>query len=147
MTEEKAHEPLVIRRFIPAPRTRVFAAWLDPKTLARFMRPGNVRHVTAEVDARIGGRFRITMAHGGGDAEHWGEYLVIEPPSRLSFTWCSANTDLERTVVTIELRDAGGGTELTLTHRGLPKRTRDDHERGWTDIARLLDEMLRDVRP
>src|SRR5215467_6365660 len=86
---------VVVRRTIAAPRERVFDTWLDPALLARFMLPGDVSHATAEVDARVGGRFRIVMNHGRGGAEHWGEYLVIDPPKRLSFTWISASTDLQ----------------------------------------------------
>src|SRR5690349_15555451 len=96
-------EVLIVRRTIAAPRERVFAAWLDPAKLSRFMQPGDVTHTVAEVDARVGGRFRIVMEHGRGGTEHHGEYLVIDPPSRLSFTWTSANTDDRPTTVTIEL--------------------------------------------
>jgi uncharacterized protein YndB with AHSA1/START domain len=77
------------------------AAWLDPKSLAQWMLPGDVAHTTVEIDPRVGGKFRIVMAHGRGDADHWGEYPIIDPPSLLSFTWISANTELQPSVVTI----------------------------------------------
>src|SRR2546421_6259658 len=124
-------EEVVIRRVIPVPRERVFEAWLDPETLATFMRPGEITTATAEVDARVGGTFRIVMDHGGGSVDHWGEYLAIDPPSLLSFTWTSMNTDLQPSVVTIELLDRGaGGTELILTHRRLPERQMESHRNG-----------------
>jgi uncharacterized protein YndB with AHSA1/START domain len=135
-------EAVVIRRLIPAPREQVFAAWLDPKSVAQWMQPGNVAHTTVEIDPRVGGTFRIVMAHGGGDADHWGQYLIIEPPSLLSFTWVSANTDLQPSVVTIELREMASGTELTLTHRRLPAGKIEAHREGWTDIVRKLSEAL-----
>jgi uncharacterized protein YndB with AHSA1/START domain len=133
---------LVVRRVIPAPRERVFAAWLDPASLAQWMCPGDVTSAIADVDARVGGRFRIVIAHGRSDAEHTGEYLAIEPPSRLSFTWISANTEHRPTVVTVEFLKRGGGTELVLTHRRLPPTKVDAHRTGWTDIVRKLDESL-----
>jgi uncharacterized protein YndB with AHSA1/START domain len=74
--------------------------------------------------------------------EHTGEYLAIEPPSRLSFTWISKYTDERPTVVTIEFHEQDGGTELVLTHRGLPPKEVEGHRQGWTDIVRLLDAML-----
>jgi uncharacterized protein YndB with AHSA1/START domain len=74
--------------------------------------------------------------------EHWGEYLAIEPPSLLSFTWHSAHTDHRPTVVTVELLASGSGTELILTHRRLPTRMVDAHRKGWTDILRTLDAVL-----
>ena len=95
-----------------------------------------------KIEAFIGGKFRIVMAHGQGDADHWGEYLAIEPPSLLSFTWISAHTELQPSVVTIELQERDNGTELTLTHRRLPAGKVEAHRKGWTDIVRKLGEAL-----
>jgi uncharacterized protein YndB with AHSA1/START domain len=139
------HDPadvLVVRRQYPVPRERVFAAWLDPASLEKFMCPGAVSGVRVEVEARVGGRYRITMLKPDGDVEHRGEYLVIEPPSRLSFTWISVNTENRPSVVTIELVEVGGGTELILTHRRLPPTQVDGHTQGWTDILGKLAAAL-----
>ena len=132
-------EVLIVRRVLPVERKRVFAAWLDPVSLATWMRPGETIGAIVEVDPRVGGRFRILMQNEqGGGYEHQGEYLVIEPPSLLSFTWISAATDLRPTIVTVELYERDGGTELVLTHRRLPPERVDSHRHGWTDIVRLL---------
>ena len=136
-------ETLVIRRFIPVARERVFAAWLDPESLAQWMRPGKTAEATAVVDPRVGGKFRIVMAQGSEKFEHTGEYLLIEPPGRLSFTWISAATDLRPTEVTIDFWERDGGTELVLTHRRLPPSQLDSHRYGWTDIVRSLEDRLR----
>ena len=77
-----------------------------------------------------------------GCVEHTGEYLAIEPPSRLSFTWISKHTEQRPTVVTIEFHERGTGTELVLTHRGLPPREVEGHRQGWTDILRVLEAVL-----
>ena len=135
-------DTLVVRRRLPAPRERVFAAWLDPVSLAQFMCPGVVASASAEVDPRVGGAFRIVMKKPQGDVEHRGEYLVIEPPSRLSFTWISAATENRPSVVTIELSEVDAVTELTLTHRRLPPVRVDAHREGWTDILEKLDGAL-----
>ncbi len=136
-------EQLVVRRFIPVPRERVFAAWLDPASLAQWMRPGGMTDATAEVDPRVGGKFRIVMAQGAKKFEHSGEYLVVESPARLSFTWISAATDGRPTVVTIEFLEKFGGTELVLTHRRLPVSQIGSHRSGWTDVATALEDHLR----
>jgi uncharacterized protein YndB with AHSA1/START domain len=130
---------VVVRRFMAIPREEVFAAWLDAEMLAAFMKPGNVSAATAEVDARVGGRFRIVMVHGGRDHPHWGEYLKIDPPSLLSFTWHSAATNEQPTVVTVEFIARDGGTEVVLTHRRLPKEKAEEHRQGWTDILAKLE--------
>ncbi len=141
---EEAGPVLVVRRQIAVPRERVFAAWLDSESLAHWMRPGDVTHATVAVDPRVGGAFRIVMQgrRDGVDHEHRGEYLVIEPPSLLSFTWISRSTDYEPTVVTIEFHERGTGTELVLTHRRLAPKAVEGHRKGWTDILRVLDEAL-----
>jgi uncharacterized protein YndB with AHSA1/START domain len=138
-------ETLVVRRVLPVARERVFAAWLDPVSLAQWMRPGETTETFVEVDARVGGRFRVVMRHGrrgNEDYEHRGEYLVIRPPSLLSFTWISAATDHQPTVVTVELLERGANTELVLTHRRLPPDKLESHRMGWTDIMRTLSERL-----
>ena len=141
MTFGDAAEVLVVRRQIPFPRERVFAAWLDGASLAQWMRGNGASSSTVEVDPRVGGKFRIVM-HMAHDHEHRGEYLAIEPPSRLSFTWISKHTDLLPTVVTIEFLERGSGTELVLTHRRLPQASFESHRQGWTTIVRQLEEVL-----
>jgi len=135
-------DALVVRRVLRVPRERLFAAWLDPALMARWMRPGDTRGATVELDPRVGGKFRIVMHHGRGEAEHWGEYLVIEPPARLSFTWISTSTERRPTVVTVELFERGVETELVLTHRRLPPDKVEAHRQGWTDIVAKLDQEL-----
>jgi uncharacterized protein YndB with AHSA1/START domain len=143
VSEEDDADAVVLRRTIPVPREEVFAAWLDPASLGQWMRPGDVARARAEVDPRVGGKFRIVMTHGGRDDAHWGEYLEIDPPSRLSFTWVSAHTDLVPTVVTIDFLEKDGATEVVLTHRRLPPARRDAHKNGWAAILRKLEEALR----
>jgi uncharacterized protein YndB with AHSA1/START domain len=152
-TSGDAAEVLVVRRQIPFPREQVFAAWLDGASLAQWMRPSGTVRSTVEVDPRIGGKFRIVMHAGSSpsspdcshmeqDHEHRGEYLAIEPPSLLSFTWISKATDLLPTVVTIEFQERGSGTELVLTHQRLPQASVESHRQGWTSIVRQLEEVL-----
>jgi hypothetical protein len=57
------------------------------------------------------------------------------------FTWISKATNGLPTTVTVELLERDGGTELVLTHRRLPPEKIDDHRKGWTDIARKLDDV------
>jgi uncharacterized protein YndB with AHSA1/START domain len=143
MVIDEATPVLVIRRRIAVARERVFEAWLDSESLAHWMRPGDMTHATVSVDPRVGGGFRIVMeGPTHGVVEHFGEYLAIEPPSLLSFTWISKHTDHRPTVVTIEFHERGAGTELVLTHRRLPAAEVEGHRQGWTDIMRLLDEAL-----
>jgi uncharacterized protein YndB with AHSA1/START domain len=142
VTTRKETAPLIVRRVLAARRERVFAAWLDPALMARWMCPGDGGSATVDLDPRVGGKFRIVMHHEGGHHDHWGEYLVIEPPQRLSFTWISPYTERHPTVVTVELFERSGGTELVLTHRKLPPGQVDAHRQGWTEIVANLARAL-----
>jgi uncharacterized protein YndB with AHSA1/START domain len=142
-TTQEAAPVLVVRRHIAVPRQRVFDAWLDSEAMAHWMRPGKVTHSTVTLERRVGGSFRIQMHGGDGECfDHRGEYLAIEPPSLLSFTWISEGTDHKPTVVTIEFLEQDGGTELVLTHRQLSAKAIEGHRGGWTDAIRVLEETL-----
>jgi uncharacterized protein YndB with AHSA1/START domain len=82
------------------------------------------------------------MIQGRQRFEHTGEYLAIQPPARISFTWISQATDHQSTEVTIEFLERNGGTDLILTHRRLPAGQLESHRSGWTDVLRDLEERL-----
>jgi uncharacterized protein YndB with AHSA1/START domain len=142
MNEHLAAGTLVVRRTIPVRREEVFAAWLDPASLATWMCPGATRS-TAQVDPRVGGSFRVVMDHADEQVEHTGTYLAIEPPARLSFTWISPYTDMLPSVVTVEFHERADATEVVLTHERLPARHVDAHKKGWGEILAKLEMALR----
>jgi len=140
---DESDDRLVVRKLIAAPREEVFAAWSDPENMRHWMCPGDVVTAEAQLDFRVGGQFRIRMKDEREDYDHTGAYLVIEPPSKLSFTWISKGTELKTTLVTVELFEREGGTELVLTHERFPSAGRvEPHKRGWSRIADLLAEHL-----
>lgn len=140
---EERSDTLVIRRTIPASREEVFAAWVDPESVRHWMCPGDIQTAEAQLDPRIGGSFRIVMIGPDRAVEHTGEYRVIDPPSKLVFTWRSKGTDYQPTLVTVELLERGDGCELVLTHERLPSPDAvGRHKSGWTQIAARLAEHL-----
>ena len=78
------------------------------------------------------------------DAEHIGEYLEIDRPRRLVFTFHTekGSTDLSR--VSIDIAPRGTGCELTLTHEIDSKWSeyKDRTEAGWTNIVGALAATL-----
>ena len=137
-------QPVRIVRVLPASAEEVFDAWLDPESLAVWMAPGSVERAVAEVDGRVGGRFRIVMKGPDRDHEHTGEFLVLDRPRRLVLTWTSAETQGRATTVSVELRRLDDErTELTLVHEGLPdEAAADKHRSGWGDILEKLGAAL-----
>jgi len=137
--EEKS-ETIVIRKMIAATPEEVFEAWTDPESVRHWMRGrADMQESVAELDVRPGGAFRITMKGKNRNYVHTGQYRVVEPPSRLVFTWISEGTHQQETLVTVELKPRGRECELTLTHEKLPgKDAASSHEQGWNHIAELL---------
>lgn len=133
-----------VQRTLNATPERVFDAWLDPEALGQFMRPGSEkRSADAVTDPRVGGRFIITMLGEGSVYPHTGEYLEIDRPRKLVFTWYSKATAMTKTTVTVELKSiAGGKTEITLTHVGLSEKEMANHNGGWTAIMDLLQGVV-----
>lgn len=131
-------------RILPAPPAVVFAAWTDAESLKEWMCPGSTSVPVAELDMRVGGQFRIIMRGEKREYVHSGEYLEIDPPNRLVFTWISDATHGKRTMVTVEFRPhRDEKTEIVLTHDQLPdEESVAKHRGGWEDIATKLAAYL-----
>jgi uncharacterized protein YndB with AHSA1/START domain len=143
LAEHERGDTLVVRKLLPATREEVFAAWTDPESMRRWMCAGESTEARATLDVRVGGTFRIDMIAGSSVYEHTGEYLEVEPPRRLVFTWVSRATNHKRTVVTVELHERGEQTELVLTHEGLPgAEAVRQHHGGWSTIVEKLAAKL-----
>jgi uncharacterized protein YndB with AHSA1/START domain len=130
-----------VRREIAAPAAELFDAWLDPEKLAAWMRPGDAQRASVKLDPRVGGEFEIVMYTPSGPVPHTGRYQVIERPRRLVFTWNSAYAGQHGSLVTVEFKPAGRGTEIVLTHEKLPNaEMADAHSKGWARILELMAE-------
>jgi uncharacterized protein YndB with AHSA1/START domain len=101
--------------------------------------------VVHALDARLGGSYTIEMQKPDGTVHVVsGGYTAFERPSRLAFTWrWDTSPDEGDTEFTIELRPAGEGTELVLTHdRFITAAHRDSHEQGWNGcLDRLIAKL------
>jgi uncharacterized protein YndB with AHSA1/START domain len=140
----KTDHQLQVRKIVPASREEVFDAWLNPKSLSTWMTPGPVTGAPAEIDGRVGGKFKIDMQSPGGNYLHTGVYRKVDRPRLLEFTWNSPATNGEDSIVTVEFNDRAGQTEVVLTHRLLPSAdSAKNHEQGWTDILGKLATNLR----
>jgi uncharacterized protein YndB with AHSA1/START domain len=144
---------LSLNRSYPVAPEKVWRAWTDPEAIKRWWGPGghDDRVSVAELDVRVGGRFRIVFGgKEGRDHEVQGVYVVVQPcrndrAGKLVFTWTWPNTTPEReSVVTIVFKAVGKGTELEFKHEELfDESVRDGHQRGWTESFAKLDEFLK----
>lgn len=159
---------LEIRRRIPAPREAVFAAFIEPEQLARWYGPGVFGNEEVEVDATVGGRFRVVMVAPSGDRyPTGGEFIEIEPPERLVYRDTSPELSDEFMVmvraqlaeigadpntpvaplVTVTFAVAGSETDLTISTQFETPEAREALRRmqmieGWAESLDTLTELL-----
>ena len=131
-----AHPQVVeVERRIAASPEIVFSFFTDPVRYREW------QGVDAELDARPGGRFRVTMT-GTSRQTASGVYLEVDSPRRLVYTWgWEENAELSEaqvavppgsSTVEVDLAPDGDGTILRLRHSGLPHEGACQfHEWGW----------------
>jgi uncharacterized protein YndB with AHSA1/START domain len=129
---------LRLERTLAAPPVRVWHALTDADELTRWFWPASYGTLV-EVDLRPGGSLRIDAP---GLMGVQGEYVDIDPPRLLAFTW-QWNGEAERTAVRVELSPVDGGTRLVLVHEGFADpATRESHTTGWSDCLDRLPAHL-----
>ena len=137
---------LTLKRKLSAPAEKVFAAWTDPEKIIHWFGPAETAggSVRADMDVRVGGRFRISFRGRDGEYhEVGGTYREVVPNERLVFSWAWHSTPERESLVTITLKADGDATMLTLHHeRFFDEKARDGHERGWSGTLEKLARYL-----
>jgi uncharacterized protein YndB with AHSA1/START domain len=116
---------------IDAPPEEVFPYLTDAGLIVRWMGQW------ADLQPKPGGAFVIDI----NGVPIRGEYVVVDPPHRVVFTWGVAGNDAfpsGSTTVDITLTPEGDGTVLELVHRDLPEEERPKHEIGWAHFLPRL---------
>jgi uncharacterized protein YndB with AHSA1/START domain len=149
MKDEGSVEVRVSHTF-SASAERVFDAWLDPQKACQFLfATATGRVVRAEIDARVGGSYRIVDRRGGEDVEHTGEYLELERPRLLVFTLSVPRYSASISTVRVEISPSGSGCEVAVVHRmgPTPPELRARTGEGWRRILEVLAELLPPAEP
>ena len=122
----------IVRTYRVAPE-KIWRAWTEPQALALWFAPGkNLDSTNADIDLRVGGRYRIAFQAPNGEThEASGIYEVVEPNKRLVFSWGWKGTPERISRITIDLKSAPEGTELTFVHDRFSLKTC----AGWTACA------------
>lgn len=138
-------------RVFTAPPERVYRAFLDPAALAKWLPPDGFTCTVHELDARVGGRYRMSFTNfGGGNAHSFGgTYLELLPGQRIVHDDRFDDPDLPGTMLTtITLRGTSCGTELQIEQAGIPDRipTGQCHL-GWQESLTLLERLVEPTIP
>lgn len=142
-------DTLEFRRTVPAPPTRVFSLWTTPGSIRRWFGGEETRVSEVQIDLRPGGEYRIDVEAESGPSAVYGQFLVVEEPTRLHYTWTftSAEGTLPETTVEVEFLDLGESTEVVLRHGPFPTPSAMDlHQAGWEACFQALENMGRQPR-
>lgn len=127
---------VTVSRRIAAPPDRLFDAWLDPASLAQWMRRDGGDPSIVVADPRVGGAFSFTMIDRFGTSTHAGTYTEIDRPRALSFTWRSHSTNDADSIVRVTFTPDGDATIVEVRHDRLPDAAAvRSHTEGWTEIV------------
>lgn len=132
-------------RFIRAPRERVYDAFVTEAAVRTWMCPRGLTLPEVSVDARIGGRYRLTMLARDGDRfTVGGVYRELARPERIAFTWqWESGMPAFETLVKVTFTERDGGTEVRLEHSGFPDAgSRGGHDTGWKSTLNQLADRL-----
>ena len=142
MNRESGMGAVRLERVILAPPHEVYRAWLEPELLRRWLAPDGLSVKQAQVEPRVGGRFRIWHTDPHADAGGFEcEIVELVPDRRIVFLWGFVGP--ERTsgptfdsLLTVELQPTGGeeGTLLTLLHERL-----DDLAAAMPHVAAIVE--------
>ncbi len=130
---------------LPCAPDEAFDAFLDPGKISQFMFGPRLRDETVihiKNDPRVGGKFSFLVERGGHEIDHVGEYLEIEKPTHLEFTW-GTRQDATSSRVIIDFVKNQSGTEVTLTHEIHPDWADfvDKAKQAWSKMINLLAEI------
>ena len=132
--------------FIAAPRERIFQALTDPRQAMQWWgQNGKYRLSEFHMDVRVGGKWScsgqsVTM---GGTITIGGEFVEVDPPRELAYTWTSSWMPVP-TEVRWELEAQGNGTLLKLTHTGFAGNAEQakNHSIGWAAVITWLQAFV-----
>jgi uncharacterized protein YndB with AHSA1/START domain len=141
--ERKSERETVVTRTIDAPARLVFEAWTKAELFRRWWVPKSygLTLLSCEMDARVGGQYRLVFRHEDSTMEFFGTYLEVTPPSRL--VWTNEEGDGGETVTTVTFEEKAGKTLLVVHDLYPSKEARDSGSAdALPEALDQLDELL-----
>lgn len=134
-----------VQRVMPAAPEVVFDQWLDPESLAEWMCPRPVRCVAITVEARVGGRVSFDVDDSGSSVLITGQFLAIDRPQLLRFTWSNSNWADPTVVSVVNVAFTPTGDDQTLMsieHSLIPPEEFQNFHNGWILTVEQLAAVL-----
>ncbi|MBX7105227.1 MAG: SRPBCC family protein [Gemmataceae bacterium] len=135
-----------LHRVLRAPAERVYRAFLDPDAMCKWLPPHGFTGKVHEMDARVGGGYRMSFTNFGTGKSHsfGGRYVELTPGERIRYTDQFENPDMPGQMqVTITLRKVLCGTEISITQEGIPAAIPLEFcYLGWQESLALLAHVV-----
>ena len=135
-----------LHRLLRAPPERVYRAFLDADALAKWLPPHGFTGRVRELDARVGGRYRMSFTSFSTGQSHafGGEYLELVPSARIRHTDIFDDPNLPGVMeTTISLHEVFCGTELQVVQQGIPPAIPVEACCvGWQESLQLLAQLV-----
>jgi uncharacterized protein YndB with AHSA1/START domain len=132
--------------FIAAPPDRVFQAITDPRQLLQWWGQKEMYRTTKfETDVRVKGKWMSAgVGIKGDNFEVTGEYLEVDPPSLLVYTWRASWTGDLTTTVRWELEPRAEGTQVKVRHSGFAGNAdaAKAHGQGWERVLSWVQAFV-----
>ena len=119
-------EPTNVVRFhrvLRAPADRLYRAFLDPEAMAKWLPPHGFTGKVHEIDARVGGGYRMSFTNFGTGSSHsfGGTYVELTPHERIRYTDKFDDPNLPGEMqMSLTLKKVSVGTELHIVQEGVP---------------------------
>jgi uncharacterized protein YndB with AHSA1/START domain len=119
---------ILITREFDAPRHLVYRAWTTPELVKRWWSGQRGEVISAEIDLRVGGKWRwVMVAHGGFEVAFHGLYREIVPDERIVTTEVFEGMPEGEALNTLTFTEEDGRTTLTLLVEHSSREHRDAH--------------------
>ncbi|KRH98571.1 SRPBCC family protein [Curvibacter sp. PAE-UM] len=135
-----------LHRVLRAPPERIYRAFLDPDAMAKWLPPHGFTGKVHQMDARVGGSFRMSFTNFGNGQSHsfGGKYLELVPGERIVHTDSFDDPNLPGEMrVTVTFKAVFCGTELNVVQEGIPAVIPAEAcYLGWQESLTLLTQLV-----
>jgi uncharacterized protein YndB with AHSA1/START domain len=135
-----------LHRVFAAPPERVYRAFVDPGAICKWLAPNGFTCTVHELDAKVGGRYRMSFTNFGTGNSHafGGEYLELVPNERLKYSDRFEDPNLPgEMTTTVTLKKVSVGTEVQIVQEGVPDVIPAEAcYLGWQESLALLKNVV-----
>jgi len=135
-----------LHRVLKSSPEKVYRAFLDPEAMAKWLPPHGFIGKVHEIDARVGGRYKMSFTNFGNSQSHsfGGEYLELVPNKRIRHTDSFDDPNMPgEMITTVDLHEVSVGTEINIVQEGIPEMIpAEGCYLGWQESLTLLAQLV-----